>query len=61
MATEPKTSIEIEKYLPPELQTDPEELKDFEPGSELSKEEVEELVKFMIEELGVPKPLESKN
>lgn len=47
----------IEKVLPPELQTDQE---GFEPGLDLTQSEIEEVIKFMKEDLGITNPLSSK-
>ncbi|MBR4624657.1 MAG: hypothetical protein IKO56_03865 [Alphaproteobacteria bacterium] len=48
---------EIEKSLPPELQT----VQDgFEPGLDLSKSEIEDIIKFMKEDLGITNPIPSK-
>ena len=57
MATNEKNGSDFEKVLPPELQTDQE---GFEPGLDLSQSEIEDVIKFMREDLGVSNPLDSK-
>ncbi|MBQ3688418.1 MAG: hypothetical protein II937_00960 [Bacteroidales bacterium] len=57
MATNQNIASEIEKSLPPELQTDQD---GFEPGLDLSKSEIEDIIKFMKEDLGITNPIPSK-
>ncbi|MCR4559725.1 MAG: hypothetical protein K5685_06565 [Bacteroidales bacterium] len=50
MATNQNIASEIEKSLPPELQTDQD---GFEPGIDISEDEIEELTRFLKNELGI--------
>ncbi len=54
MTTNQNIASEIEKALPPELQTNQE---GFEPGLDLSASEIEDVIKFMQEDLGITNPL----
>ena len=57
MATNQNIASEIEKSLPPELQTDQD---GFEPGIDISEDEIEDIIKFMKEDLGISNPLDPK-
>lgn len=57
METGKKTSSEIEKSLPLELQTDQD---GYDPGLDLTQSDIEEIIRFMKEELGITNPLDPK-